>query len=341
MADYITDVIDIPELIGYVREQVFEGLTLDTFLPNVEVDDLEYELLNIDAPNVQIARYRAWDTAPPLGKRAGFATIRGEIPPLGLTMRLAEKDFKRLQALRAGTPGNGGLVDVIWNDALNMVHAVQARVEQARGDLLTDGKVTINENGVVVEADFGVPGTNIVAAGTAWSNTGASTPVTDLGTWLATYRAANRGRNPDLILTSSEVIGNLTLNAQIRNLAPVTGIVPGVITPETVAAVFRAQGYPPMVTYDTELPNFSDTLTRVINARKVIFLRLGVLGSTFYGTTADALVMAGNGTIEMRDAPGVIAFAETTIRPAAGYTTGAGIVLPVLRDPKALFVATV
>lgn len=341
MAEYITDVIDVPELIGYVREQRFEGLTLDAFLPNLDVDDIEYELRNIDAPNVQVARYRAWDTAPPLGKRAGFSVIAGEIPNLGLTMRLNEREFKQLQRLRAGTPGAGNLADTIWNDALQMVRAVQTRIELARGDLLTDGIVSINENGVNVTANFNVPGAHGVAAATPWSTTGTATPLTDLKAWLATYRSNNGGRNPDVLLTSSEVIGDLTLNAQIRNLAPVTGIVPGIITEETVAAVFRAQGFPPFVTYDTELPNLAGTMARVINARKVIALRVDGLGTTLYGTTADAEAMAGNGVIEMRDAPGVIAFAQQQIRPAAAYTTGAGLALPVLRDPKAILIATV
>lgn len=341
MADYITDVIDIPELIGYVREQVFEGLTLDGLLPNIEVDDLEYALTNLDAPNVQIARYRAWDTAPRLGKRAGFATIRGEIPPLGLTMRLNEKEIARFQRLRAGIPDAGGVRDVIYNDAVQMVRATQARIEIARGDLLTDGVVTINEGGLVVSADFGVPAGHFITPATAWSNTGASTPLTDLKSALATYRAANGGRNPAALLTSSEVIADLTLNAQIRDLTPVTGVVPGIITEATVAQVFQSQNLPPLVAYDTELPNAADVMTRVIPARKVIMVPANGLGSTLYGVTPDAAVLAGNGTIDFRDAPGVIAFVEQSVRPAAVYTTGAGVALPVLRDPRALMVLTV
>jgi hypothetical protein len=36
--------------------------------------------------------------------------------------------------------------------------------------VLTDGKLTINENGFAGEADFGVPGNQIVAPGRVWSN---------------------------------------------------------------------------------------------------------------------------------------------------------------------------
>jgi hypothetical protein len=365
--EYVTDLVDIPGLIGYVREQQFEGLTLDTILPPLEVPDIEYELTNISNTAIQVARYRTWDTAPPLGKRPGFAQLAGELPPLGLSLRMGERFMLQLEAMRAGlrqaVPPNGGVGGqqffpyprlpgagrpnesdperVIFDDALQCVRAVQSRLEVARGDLLTDGVVTINEGGVNLTANFNVPGTHIVTAATPWSNLAASTPLTDIGAWLTVYRAGNQGRNPDFFLTSSEVVANLTQNAQIRNLAPVMGVVPGIITEQTIAQVFATQGYPPILTYDTELPTAtSDTFTRVINARKFIAVRSG-LGNTLYGTTADAMQLAGEGVIDMADAPGVIAYVERQQRPAAIYTTGSGIGLPILRDPNALFVATV
>lgn len=341
MAEYITNIVDPMELIGYVRELEVPGVQLDAVLPNVVVSDIEYELQNIEIHKVQVARYRSWDTAPPLGKRPGFATVRGEIPPLGLSMRVNERELPMLSRLRAEAPREGDTADRIWNDAETGVVAVQSRIEIARGDLLTDGIVTIEENGVKVTADFSVPGTHIVAAGTAWSNHAGAVPITDERAWLATYKADNAGQMPAYALTSDEVIADLTLSAQYRNLAPVTGVVPGIITDQTVAQVRRSLQLPPLVSYNTLLPDASDNLVRVINERKFIYVRPGVMGSTFYGVTPDAMVMAGEGIIKMQDAPGVIAFAEQTIRPAAMYTTGAGVALPVLRDPNALFVATV
>lgn len=367
--EYITDVIDTPRLIGYVREQRFDNLLLDTVLPPLTVADIEYELTNLTNTSVQVARYRSWDTAPPLGKRPGFAVVAGEIPPLGLSLRLGERQMVQLEAMRAGlrtevpaTSGPGGSVftpypelagsgrpnvsdpvEVIFNDGLQVVRAVQNRLEIARGDLLTDGTVTISEGGLTLSADFGVPGAHIVTAGVLWSNSATAVPITDLKAWLATYRQNNQGRNPDYFITSTAVVNDLTLNAQIRDLAPVMGVVPSIVTDVTVQQVLAAAvpGMPPIVTYDTELPTAtSDTFTRVISDRKFIAVREGI-GNTMYGMTADAAQLAGQGVIDFADAPGVIAYVERQQRPAAVYTTGSGIGLPILRDPNALFVATV
>ena len=52
MAEYITGIIDLPELIGYVRELAFDGIELDAVLPNRSVSDIEFELLNIETPQI-------------------------------------------------------------------------------------------------------------------------------------------------------------------------------------------------------------------------------------------------------------------------------------------------
>jgi hypothetical protein len=260
MATLITDAIDIPELIGYVRESAVIGSdSLATILPDQPVDDIEYELQNIDSPFLQVARFRAWDTAPPLGKRAGFAIIRGEIAPLGMSMTLNEKELARFLRLRAAQPAQAQLD--IYDDALQCALAAQLRLEQARADLLLDGKVTINENGYNTEADFGVPGTHIVTAATAWTDTANAVPVTNLLAWEVVYRADNGGVNP--------------------------------------------------------------------------------AGWLIHGTSPSAEMLVSQGRLERRDAAGIVAWSEEEIRPARVITTAETVALPVLRDPKGLFVATV
>jgi hypothetical protein len=342
MGQLITDVINIPELIGYVRESaVINGPNLAGIIPPVLVDDLEFELRNLDIPLVQVAKYRAWDTPPPLGKRAGFSTIKGEILPLGLSLHLNEKEVARLDALRQGLASTA--LDDIYDDARQCAEACAVRFEIARADLLLDGKVTINENGVnAVEANFGIPGGHIVSAGTAWTDHANSTPITNLRAWQSTYRAANGGRNPDFWLASSDVIADLTLNSEVRTLTPVTGVVPGIITPGTMGQVLLAAGVAPIVAFDGMVPDpttFAET--RTINARKLIGLRRGV-AQLLYGVhpVVGQLNRAG-ARLERTDAAGIVAYVEEQVRPVAVTTTAEAVGLPVLRDPKALFIATV
>lgn len=343
MGELITNVIDLPDLIGYTREATaaeIDGL-LARLLPTRDVTDLEYELQNIDVPTYEVARYRAWDTAPPLGRRPGFVTIRGEIIPLGLSMKLNEKEIVRFNNLRANLP-NGTLQDV-YDDALQTARACQWRIQRARADVLVDGKVTITENGLVgVEADFGVPGAHIVTAATAWSDTANAVPVTNFKAWQATYRGNNAGRNPAAWITSTEVINDLTLNAQIRTLAPVTGVVPGIITTETVGQVLRAQGIAPILAFDGEAPNpTTGVMERLITARKIIGVPAANLGNVLSGVHPMATNLVGRGVLRQAEAPGIVTWVEEETRPAGVITTSEAVALPILRDPKALFVATV
>ena len=348
-SEYITDVIDIPSLIGYVREQTDGELPFEDIFPVEGVDDIEYELTQVPAFTGNVAKYRSWDTAPPLGNRPGVTIVGGEIPPLGLSFRLNEKDIVRFNKLKAGVADktDARVSDRIFGDAANAGHAVQNRITLAHGEALTLGKVTLTELGDVVTgnaivANFGVPGGHFVTAGTLWSDTAASTPITNLKAYEATYYAANLVY-PDAWMISSAVMANLALNAQVRNLAQAsTANPPGIINADIVQAVFTAAGIKaPFVVSDVMRPALDGSgNARVISDRKVVAIRQG-MGKTLYGPSANAANLAGEGTIAFQDAPGVIAFIEKQLRPAAIITTGEAVAIPVVLDPYAVFCATV
>lgn len=349
-SEFITDVINVPQLIGFVRERADGDLPYGDIFPPIDVDDVEFELTQVSAFTGEVAKYRSWDTAPPLGTRPGVSIVGGAIPPLGWSYRLNEKDIARLERLRAGVGESVDqrVVNRIFNDAENAGHAVQNRITLAHGDVLTDGVLTLTElgnpePGSALVANYGSPGGHFVTAGTLWSDTASSTPITNLRTWEATYRSNNSGLNPDAWLMSSEVMANLCLNAQVRNLAMGgSGTSPGIVNETVVRQVVAAAGVnADLIVDDTERPALDGSGTaRVISARKIVAVKAG-MGATLYGPTATAATLAGNGTIEWADAPGIIAYATRSVRPASIITTAEAIAIPVLRDPNALFVATV
>jgi hypothetical protein len=337
---YITDRIDPEELLGYVRGRtVLQPPTLETVLPKRDVDDIEYELANFESPFVNIARYRAWDTAPPLGKRPGIATIRGEILPLGLSMTKNEKEVVRLTQLERAVAGQG--VQEVFDDAVNCGLACEARIEIGRGDLLTDGVVTLNENKVIVSADFGVPGAHLVSAAVAWTDFANAVPVDNLLAWEAIYRPANGGRNPDGWLISSAVLGNLQRNAQVKSLANEGGGVPGIVGSERIADVLRIAGVrAPLIVFDGQVPDAAGAATPTLNARHVVAVRAG-MGEVLVGPHPLAKLTAMQGRIVPSLAPGLWTWVEEDTRPVRVITTTEAVALPVLRDPKALFRAIV
>lgn len=348
--EYVTDVVDPVELTGYVREAVDGELPLGSLLPSVQVDDIEYALTQVEQFVGEVARYRSWDTAPPIGKRPGVATITGEIPPLGWSYRLNELDIIKFNKVRAEVASqfSSEIENRIFNDAVNAAKAVQNRVTLAQAELLTTGQVSLTELGDVVTgnelvADFSVPSTHLgVTPTVTWDTAATATPITDLMDWETVFRADNSGLSPEAWLISPEVEAHLAASNQVRDqlLLSQAGLI---ITPETMRRVLTASGVrAPLVVIDVERPALDGSgLARLFDAGTVIGLRPSSLGSTLYGISANAATLAGNGTIQFSDAPGIIAFQTQEVRPPQVLTTAEGIVLPVIKDPNALFVAEV
>jgi len=349
MAEFLTGVIDPPHLLGYVRaNMILQPPTLESILPTIDVPDIAYALDQFNQALVELATYRAWDTVPRLGRRPGYGQIKGELAPLGLRYRLNETEVKRLNRLRQGntgvnvsiSPESQTAIDRIYNDALNAGNGVLAREEAARADLLVDGIVTVVENGVNATVNFGVPGTNIVTAAVAWTDRVNAVPLTDLYAWQEVYRVANGGRLPDAWLISRTRAADFELNAQVRNALAYAGTVPAFVSIDEINRVLSSRGIAPIVVFNGYLPDAAGAAVLTLPANKVIGVRQG-MGNTLRTTTAAADLMVTRGLIVPSVAPGLITYVQEEISPVSITTTAEAVSLPVLRDPAALFVATV
>lgn len=331
-----TDYVTPQALTGFAREALADRqeneFRLSAFLPNVTVDDLDYRFTRGGEGLVDAATFRAYDAESPIGARPGATRVTGELPPISRKIRLGEYDRLRQRGVAPVAEG-------IMSDADRMVRAVAARVELARGEALHSGKVSINENGVVATVDFGRTASHTVTAATPWSTTASATPLADLRAWYATYVATN-GQAPGVILTSTQVLGYLTLNAEFRNLMSQGTVgAASVVTPTQINTILNAWGLPSIVTYDSQV-RVNGVATRVIPADRVVFLPAdgGDLGATLYGTTAESLEpdfgLAGAEA-------GIVAGAYSTKDPVAVWTKAAAIALPVLANPDLTFSADV
>ncbi len=356
MAEFITDIVDPQKLTGFVREEVTGGLPFEGIFPSTPVDDILYELENVDLTGTaEVARYRSWDTVPPIGKRPGISLIGGEIPPLGWAYRLNEEDIGRLGKIRAklASDTDQRVVDTIYNDALRAAQAVQNRITLAHGQLLQTGTFKLEELGNVQAANalvatFAVPGSHlgVVPLGQPWTDTAASVPITDLLTWEAEYAANNNDSYPEAWLISKAVAANLVANAQVRAMAPWANNTPSgtppIIRLSDLGAVLTLAGVvAPLRVVDVKRPPLAGGgRVAVLGARKVIGVKAG-MGKTLYGVPPVISVMSGNASIQRSDAPGIVAYATQSILPPEVRTTAEAVSAPVLTDPAGLFVATV
>lgn len=333
-----TEFITPAELTGYAREALrdleINRLTLSQYLPSVQVDDLMYRFSRGGGSLLEAAPYQAYDTEATIAGREGVTRVTGELPPIKRKIRLGE--YERLRQRHAT---NSEVTDALMTDSETITRQIATRVEKARADALVTGEVVINENGMVATVDFGRTSAHEVTAGTAWSNTGSATPLTDLLAWRDTYVDTN-GEDPGVILTSRKVVGYLLRNAEIRVLAGSLAGSPAIVSEAQLEAVLSVHGLPPISVYDAKYKS-GGVATRFIPEDKLLFLPSdpSELGGTFWGTTVEAL--DGGYALESGEEAGIVSGVYRVEESPALWTKAAAIVLPVLANPDLTFVADV
>lgn len=343
----IYDVVDVQELTGFVRgvqmERERNVFQLSRFLPNDNIDDIEFRIIKGSLQDQDAALIRAWDTESPIGSRQGVSRMMGELPPISKKIRLGEEERLRSRSLQTGGDLRQ-IVQAIFADADSMARAVAARVELLRGEALEFGSLTINENGVIQSVDFSRSSAHeptALAAGAKWDAPTTCDPVKDMLGWQQTYLDTN-GVEPALALVSRKTVNNLLLADKIRVLASSLTGSPSIVSQATLSQVLSAYGLPPMFVYDTKV-RVNGSQVRVIGENKVILMPPAgePLGRTFLGTTAEALELAGANQISQSDLSGMVAVVQKEFDPVSTWTKAAAVALPVLANPDLTFVAEV
>jgi hypothetical protein len=338
----VFDLVDPQELVGYVRgvqlEQERNRFTLAAFLPNRNIDEIEYRITQGTLQMAESATVRAWDTESPIGSRQGLRRMFGELPPMSRKIRLGEEERLRKRKLETGD--GAPIVNAIYDDAANMAGGVAARVERFRGEALQTGKIAINENGVEANVDFGRRTDFTVTAPVKWDVDG-SDPISYLQALQELYNDEN-GETPGYLLTSRKVLTTLLANTAVRGYVGRGSYVPGSITIPDLNAVLDAYDLPPIVTYDTKV-RVGGAQVRVTNQKMATFLpaNAGDLGNTTFGTTAEALDLTEARAIANDQAPGMVAVVLKTDEPVATWTKAVAVGLPLIANPNLTLTSTV
>lgn len=343
---YIDDYIRPAELTWYAREVPSPlNLILEQFLPNVQINHIEAELGEVIRTN-RAARFRSWDTPVGIGKRDTFESRRVKIPPLGQKLPVGEYEQLQLALARTGGNDRAAMIEEIYKDTDNNVRSIYNRVEIARGDVLMDGKFTlVNEDGLSLEADFGLANSNKVApAGALWSDAANSAPLQDMRAWMLAYAQIN-GTRPGYAIMGESVIAALAMSEEVRQAASYGGnILKPFVDDAELAGIFSTHRFPTIIPYDTVI-DWDGSNKRVLDENKVIFLppNPADLGITAWGITAEALALMGsnNPQLTFQQAPGIVAVTTREGDPPRVWTKAGATVMPLLRDVRKLMVATV
>lgn len=318
------DYIEAAELTGYVRAAMEDlpqnEFGLAQYLPNNPVDDIDFRANVGGGGLARAAAFRAYDAESPITGRKGLTRIQGELPPISEKVRLGEYDRLKMRGL------DEAVRDAIMDDGVELAKAIHTRIEIARGDLLMTGKVTIEENGLALEADFGRAANHTQTAATRWDNGGD--PIEDLLAWVQIYVATN-GVRPGSILTSEQVVATLMRNEAIRNYVLAPGSTQNMVTFDALNALLNSYRLPSITTYDTQVDDGNGGARSILDPKRILFLPpVGQkLGETLWGTTAEALDERYQ--IDAAEAPGVVVGSYSDNDPVARWTKASAIALPI------------
>ncbi|MFB7222462.1 major capsid protein [Streptomyces sp. NPDC056227] len=331
------DATEINAFARAVQTPADYALTLSV-MPEKTINSVKFRIKSTSR-RVNAAKYRAWDSQTMVATREAKRIVtEGMLPPLGQKYLVGELEQILLDTSRGADASE--LVELLYQDVAAHVQSIKSRLELAVGDLLTDGKFTLSgENGLSVEADFGVPSANMPTAATAWTDPTADA-LKDEMAWIEVLRASGAPL-PSRVVTSYKARALLAANNSYRaafygSVSPSTTPT-GVLAPNEVDTVRARYGLPPISVYDVQIPLDDGTMKRPIPEDRWLMLPPNpqTWGETQYGVTAESLVLSSgsNPGIEREEAPGIVVTHGYTDDPVQVWTKGAAVAMPVLYVP--------
>jgi hypothetical protein len=343
MAIFYDAPVNPTDLTAFVREVPTPGDA--TFLNAFPRRDLTTNTINwaeITKTN-RTARFRSFDGRIHVSERDAGSDRSVNLLPLGSSIGVGEYERLQLEFARTGGTQTAALANAVYNDAESLTNEVLNRLDQAWGDVLTDGVLTINEEGFQGEADFGVPANHKVAPSTLWTNTGTAKALTDYLAWNDTYAATN-GVVPGAARVSQRVARLFQTNAEV--VAAVHGTTGRTrVTLQQLNDLLASEGLAPIEILPIKRYDVDGTTVPVFADDRILFTpeNLGDLGYTAWGVSATALELVGSAQADLtfQNASGIVGVVLKEGPPFRQTTFVDAVAMPVLADARRLMVADV
>lgn len=157
MAYNILDAINAEERLNFSQNFPMDfSSVLDTILPDVKTQfwKAEYYRLMSGQNLPKVAYVHALDTEAHIGSRPSFEKVMTE---KFLIKEKINQSESLQQAIENGVPDNDELTKYVFDDASRLFKSVFNRTRAMKGQVLSTGKLSIKENNVKMDVDFGVP----------------------------------------------------------------------------------------------------------------------------------------------------------------------------------------
>jgi len=320
---------------GVVDETVQDSVeTLaDRFLPNQDTYSTKFAY-DIIKSNKYIAAMIGHGAEPPVVDRNQVASMAGEMAKMGLKYIATEEEILALHQARSDAE-HGAMVENLTFEGVQLVQALQRRVDVIKMEALTKGAFNYKKHGVEVSVDFGIPAENkkVLTSGNDWDTAGRDV-IGDLLTWVSEYEDAN-GESPSVILMSREVQAKLLKNTVIVNEAAGSGSGRTRVSVEELNSVLGGYGLPAVQVVTNRkvtvknVANGQDEVIEFFPVNRIVMLSEGI-GNFLFGPT-----------VENDFQPGIVLTAEDLRSPIRSVIESVAAGFPAIEQPSRIFHADV
>lgn len=336
----IDEVFNTKELINYFKARTIIPMLGESLFPERKIQDIEFDMI-LGAGGLPVsAEVHAFDTKTQLASREAIEKGVASLALIKRQIKIAEKEIIKVQNPRTDAE-LAFVLSQLYNDSEKMVEAVKVRVEAMRMELLSTGKIAINENEVKVTLDYSVPAANKKPFN--WSDPATSKPLDDLTT-LADAVEATSGSRPSRALTSRKIARAICNSDSIR--AAINGVNSDkIVTLAQLNELLVQSELPQIVTYEGKYKSEGAkgyTTKRYFPENVISMFGPETLGETIYGLTAEEVKLIGDGKMDEASMVGnIFVGTYTSIDPVGEFTKAAATALPSFPHGEELGIGTI
>ena len=336
----LIEVFNTKELINYFKEKQPTPMLGEGLFPSRKIQDIEFDMI-LGATGLPVtASCYAFDTPTKIASREAISKGVASLALIKRETQISEKELIKIQNPRTDEEFKFTLSQ-LYNDSEKLVDSVNVRVEAMRMELLSTGKINIEENGVKVSIDYQIPAGNQKTFN--WSSSTAK-PLEDLTALADAVETESNGVRPTRAITSRKVARAICNNASVRKAIFGTNS-DKVVTLAQLNALLGEMELPLLAVYEgkykKETADGFET-KRYFPEDKISMFGDGAIGETIWGLTAEEVKLIGSGQVDEASMVGnIFVGTYTKVDPVAEMTKAAGTALPTFPHGEELGIATV
>ena len=337
----LEEVFNNKELVNYFKERKVTPMLGESLFPERKIQDIEFDMILGSGGLPVTAEVHAYDTETQLASREAIEKGVASLALIKRKIKIAEKELIKINNPRTDSE-LAFVLSQLYNDAEKMTDSVKVRVEAMRMELLSTGKIAINENKVKVTIDYKVPTGNKKSF--TWQTPDSDNPLDDLAT-LADAVETESGSRPTRALTSRKVVKTICNTASVRRA--IYGVNSDkIVTLAALNELLAQLDLPQIVVYEGKYKKETSkgfTTTRYFPENVIAMFGDETLGETIYGLTAEEVKLIGDGKMEEASVLDnkIFVGTYTSIDPVGEFTKAVATALPTLPHGEELGIGTI